>query len=156
MPTYLKTMLRSVGVPRSYFHGRTHMESCIPNNVLLFRRTTGTDLRRATFELRPHHRYVLILNLETMGSVRIDRVEVELRPGNGVLILPYQFHAFPKTRREHILWLIATFECDRSSPLEQFRGKVFRFGASVRQRLESLVKLFRSEDEESVNQILAF
>jgi AraC-like DNA-binding protein len=156
MSSHVKNLIRSLGAPRSFFHGRTHSESFVPNNILMFRRTTGVDLRRATFEMRPHHRYVLIFNLATAGAVRIDRVEAELRPGEGILILPYQFHAFPKTQREEILWLIVTFECDRPSQLEQFRGKVFRFGASVMRRLASLVKLFRSEDEESVNQILAF
>lgn len=156
MPSDIKTLVRSVAAPRSYFHGRTHAESVVPNNILIFRRTTSADLRRATFEMRPHHRYVLIFNLATAGLVRIDRSEVALRPGEGLLILPYQFHAFPKTQREEILWLIVTFECDRPSPLEHFRAKVFRFGAPVRQRLVSLVKLFRSGDEESVNQTLAF
>ena len=91
-----------------------------------------------------------------MGTVRIDRAEVEVRPGEGLLILPYQFHAFPKTRREEILWLIVTFECDRPAPLEQFRGKTFRFGAAIRRRLVSLLELYSGREEESANQILAF
>lgn len=156
MEPRFQSMVRAVGIPRSYFHGRAHVEGCTPNNILLFRRTTGTDLRRATFELRPHHRFVLIFNLATFGVVRIDRAEVELRPSEGVLILPYQFHTFPKTIREEILWLIITFECDRPSSLEEFRGKTFRFDTSIRRRLTALLKLYRSRDEESVNQILAF
>jgi AraC-like DNA-binding protein len=91
----------------------------------MFRRTTGADLRRASFELRPHHRFVLIFNLATAGVVRIDSAETKLRSGEGLLILPYQFHVFPKTQREEILWLVITFECDRPAPLEQFRGKSF-------------------------------
>ena len=152
----LQSLVRCVKTPRSYFHGRTHVESCIPNNILVFPRTTGTDLRRATFELRPHHRFVLIFNLATVGVVRVDSAQVKLRPGQGMLILPYQFHVFPETRREQILWLFVTFECDRPAPLEQFRGKVFRFGASVRQRLISFLELYRCDDGECVNQILAF
>lgn len=152
----LSSLVQAVPIPRSYFHGRTHVESCIPNNILIFRRTTGADLRRATFELRPHHRFVLIFNLTTVGIVRVDGAEVKLRPGQGMLILPYQFHAFPETRREQILWLFVTFECDRPAPLEQLRGKVFRFGASVRQRLISSLGLYRSDDGEYANQTLAF
>ncbi len=156
MPPRIQSLVRAVGIPRSYFHGRTHVAGCIPNNILLFQRTTGADLRRATFELRPHHRFVLIFNLATVGEVRIDRAEVKLRPSEGILIMPYQFHAFPKTQREAILWLIVTFECDRPAPLEQFRGKIFRFGAAIRQRLVSLLEQYLADDEESVNQILAF
>ena len=156
MPPRLECLTRVVGIPRNYFHGRTYVESCVPNNILMFRRTTGADLRRAAFELRPHHRFVLIFNLTTAGVVRIDSTETELRPGEGVLILPYQFHVFPKTQREEILWLVVTFECDRPASLEQFRGKVFRFGTSIRRRLVSLLELYGSDDEESVNQILAY
>ena len=156
MPPRLEFLTRAVGTPRNYFHGRTHAESCVPNNILVFRRTTAADLRRAAFELRPHHRFVLIFNLAATGVVRTDSTEMELRPGEGLLILPYQFHVFPKTQREEILWLIVTFECDRPAALEQFRGKVFRFGTSIRQRLVSLLELYGSDDEESVNQILAY
>lgn len=156
IPPSLESLARAVGTPRSYFHGRTHLESCVPNNILMFRRTTGADLRRAAFELRPHHRFVLIFNLATVGVVRLDSAEMELRPGEGLLILPYQFHVFPKTQREEILWLIVTFECDRPAPLEQFRDKVFRFGTPIRRRLVSLLELYRFDDEESVNQILAY
>jgi AraC-like DNA-binding protein len=121
----------------------------------MFRRTTGTDLRRATFELRPHHRYVLIFNLATVGAVRIDREQVELRPGEGILILPYQFHAFAKPQREEILWLIVTFECDRRAPLEPFRGKPFRFGVAIRRRLVSALELYATRQQESGNQMVA-
>lgn len=156
MRSRLESLSRAVGVPRSYFQGRTHVENCIPNNILIFRRTSGSDLRRATFEMRPHHRFVLIFNLATSGCVRIDRVEAKLHPGEGVLILPYQFHAFSKTQKEEILWLIMTFECDRPALLEQFRGKVFRFGAANRRRMVSLLALYGSGVDEPVNQILAF
>lgn len=155
-PSRLESLACAAGIPRSYFHGRTHAEGCIPNNILMFRRTTGSDLRRASFALRPHHRFVLIFNLATAGVVRIDSAEMRLRSGEGLLILPYQFHVFPWTQREEILWLVLTFECDRPAPLEQFRGKVFRFGSSIRRRLVSLLELYRSEDQESVNQILAY
>jgi AraC-like DNA-binding protein len=156
MPPRLESLARAVGIPRNYFHGRTHVESCVPNNVLMFRRTTGADLRRAAFELRPHHRFVLIFNLVTAGVVRIDSAEMRLRPGEGLLIFPYQFHVFPKTQREEILWLVVTFECDHPAPLERFRGNVFRFGASIRRRLVSLLELYGAGDEESANQILAY
>lgn len=116
----------------------------------------GADLRRVTFELRPHQRFVLIFNLATAGVVRIDQAEVELRPGEGVLILPYQFHTFRKTQREGILWLFITFECERTAPLEQFRGKAFRFGAAIRRRLILLLEQYDSGEAESANQILAF
>jgi AraC-like DNA-binding protein len=155
MAARLTSLARSLTTPRNYFHGHTHVETCVPNNILIFRRASGADLRRATFELRPHHRFVLIFNLKTAGTVRIDREDVELHPGEGVLILPYQFHAFPRTHHEDILWLIVTFECDRPAPLEQFRGKAFRFDSSIRSRLTASLQLYTARQQESSNQILA-
>ncbi|HEY9126420.1 MAG TPA: helix-turn-helix transcriptional regulator [Acidobacteriaceae bacterium] len=156
MAPRIQSLAQTVGVPRSYFHGRTHIERCIPNNILLFRRTSGADLRRATFELRPHHRFVLIFNLKTAGTVRMGQTEMELHPGEGVLVLPYQFHTFPKTRQEEILWLVVTFECDRPAQLERFRDKSFRFDTAIRRRLVSLLELYGKREGEAENQILAF
>jgi hypothetical protein len=98
----------------------------------------------------------LIVNLATVGVVRIDQAEVELRPGEGILILPYQFHAFPQTQRKGILWLFVTFECERTAPLKQFRCKTFRFGAAIRRRLLLLLEQYRAGEAESANQTLAF
>jgi AraC-like DNA-binding protein len=98
---------------------------------------------------------VLIFNLATEGAIRIDQERVKLRPGEGVLILPYQFHAFAKPQREEILWLIVTFECDRRAPLEHFRGTPFHFGVDIRRRLVSALELYAARQQESGNQMLA-
>jgi AraC-like DNA-binding protein len=152
----LQSLARAVGVPRNYFQGRSHAESCEPNNILLFRRTTRADLQRATFELRPHHRFVLIFNLATAGVVRIDGVPALLQPGHGLMILPFQFHTFPETAQENILWLVLTFECERPATLEDFRGKIFPLDPPARKLLASLLARYRFPDEEVTNQILAW
>ncbi len=155
MPSPLSSLARDVGVPANYFRGRSHTEICVPNNILFFRRTSRADLQRATFELRPHHRYVMIFNLATAGVVRIDAVSAQLKPGHGLMILPFQFHTFPETASEDILWLILTFESDRGSMLEEFRGKVFPLDASTHELLASLLIRYRIGDDETTNQLLA-
>jgi AraC-like DNA-binding protein len=151
----LHSLARAVGVPKNYFHGRAHAETCVPNNILIFRRTTRADLQRATFELRPHHRFVLIFNLATAGVVRIDGVPTALQPQHGLMILPFQFHTFPETDQDDILWLILTFECDQPAALEEFRGKIFPIDRVTQERLTVLLGQYRGANEEMANQVLA-
>jgi AraC-like DNA-binding protein len=151
----LHSLARAVGVPKNYFHGRTRAETCVPNNILIFRRTTRADLQRATFELRPHHRFVVIFNLATAGVVRIDGVPIALQPEQGLMILPFQFHTFPETDQDDILWLILTFECDQPAALEEFRGKIFPTDRTTRNRLTVLLGQYRAANDETTNQVLA-
>lgn len=155
MAQSLHSLARAVGVPKNYFRGRTHGECFVPNNVLIFRRTTRTDLQRATFELRPHHRFVLLLNLATTGVVRIDGASTLLQPNHGLIILPFQFHTFPETAQEKILWLVITFECEAAAAFEDFRGKVFPLDPHFLERLALVLRHYRARDEELRNQILA-
>lgn len=154
-PPSLLALARSVGVPQNYFRGRSHLESCVPNNVVMFCREARTELQRSTFELRPHHRFVVIFNLETAGVVRIDGVSRHLPPDHGLMILPFQFHTFPETEQERITWLIVTFECDRPDVLEAFRGRIFPIDAVTRGWLTSAAQRYRAASEEANNQLLA-
>src|SRR5665213_909521 len=110
IPNDLRRRAAALRVPANYFHGRGGVEVCLVENVLFFSRASRSELQRATFEMRPHHRFVLILNLRTPGVVRIDGIPTRLEPGSGLMILPFQFHTFPEVAEERLLWLILTFE----------------------------------------------
>src|SRR2546430_3470951 len=118
MTSALVRQARSLGAPRNYFHGRSYTEVCSANNILLFSRTNRQELQKATFELRPHHRCVLIFNLGTSGIVQIDGARVPLQPGTGLQILPFQAHSFPEVAADDLLWLILTFETNQLEWLE--------------------------------------
>lgn len=106
----------------------------------MFRRTTGDDLRRATFELRPHHRFVLILNLATVGVVRID------------LSVPC-FSQDPAARNslaDHY------FRVRPARAVGAVSRQSLSVGAAIRRRLASLLERYAAGEEKSFNQVLAF
>lgn len=153
MPSFLQ-QVRRLGAPRNYFHGRNYAELCMANNLILFSRTTRQELQRATFELRPHHRCVLIFNFATDGIVSIDGVRTLLQPQHGLLLLPFQAHTFPEIAAEEVLWLILTFETELLEWLEDFRGKVFPLDAATVEQLARLLALYRSPNDETSAQLL--
>ena len=140
--------------PQSYFSGRSYCDVCMVNNIIFFARNARRELQEATFESRPHHRFVVIFNLETAGVIRIDGSLFHLESGQGLMVFPFQFHSFPETAAERILWLILTFETPQPGLLEDFRGKVFSFGGDLLDEMASLVRLYKSGRGEAANQLL--
>ena len=127
---------------------------CMVNNIIFFVRNARRELQEATFELRPHHRFVAIFNLETAGTIRIDGSLRYLEPGQGLVIFPFQFHTFPETAGERIRWLFLTFEAAQPELLEDFRGKIFLFGGGLLDELASLLRLYNADGGEAANQLL--
>ncbi len=140
--------------PQSYFSGRSYCDVCMVNNIIIFSRNARRELQEATFESRPHHRFVVIFNLETAGVIRIDGSLYPLEPGHGLMIFPFQFHSFPETASERILWLVLTFETPQPELLEDFRGKIFSFGGDLLDEMASLIRLYKSDRGEAANQLL--
>ncbi len=99
-------------VPRDYFHGVRAPDLCRADNVLAFLRTERAVLHESGFTTRPHHRYVLIVNFETAGTLSIDGVSFRLHPGEAFLISPYQLHFYMDVAAAEIRWLFFTFEAE--------------------------------------------
>jgi hypothetical protein len=53
--------------PTDYFRGVTARELCRPDNVLVFKRDTRKTLQGRALRQRPHHRFILLVNLQTNG-----------------------------------------------------------------------------------------
>jgi AraC-like DNA-binding protein len=96
--------------PRDYFQGVRATELCQVDNLLVFLRTQRDVLRETGFGTRPHHRYVLILNFATAGTVNADGVAFRLHPGEAFLIAPYQLHFYTEVAAAEIRWVFFTFE----------------------------------------------
>lgn len=124
------------------------------NNVILFSRTSRHELQKATFELRPHHRCVLIFNLQTRGVVSIDGARTLLEPGHGLLVLPFQSHTFPEVAADEVLWLFVTFETKQLGSLEDFRGKVFAVDGTALGQLATLLRLYQTPGDETSSQLI--
>lgn len=129
--------------PKNYFSGSRREWYCPVDNIILFLRRTRTDLQRRTFESKPHHRFVLLLNLECPGVVNVDRHFLKLPPQHALLIHPYQFHYYPNLSRENILWLFITFETDTPQALEEFQFQVMPLSTDAMERAERILSLYQ-------------
>jgi len=98
--------------PPSYYRGADAADRIRARNAVVFLRTSRATLQQRNLSNRVHHRHVLILVLETAGRVSLDGGLFTLRPGDALLVLPYQFHHYIDLEQEALRWLFVTFELD--------------------------------------------
>jgi AraC-like DNA-binding protein len=109
----------SIPDPESYFRGLSSEQFEIPKNLIIFLRKQTREIRK---EMHFHHRFVLIVNLETSGKVVVDSRIFQFEPGKALLIFPHQFHHYLDIASSSVTWLFITFEIYDSSPLEPLRN----------------------------------
>ena len=79
--------------PTSYYAGISHSLRPRSDNLIIFQRRCREALQQQNFSNRSHYRHVLILNLETCGSV-------------------FQFHHYLNLEAEALNWLFLTFDLE--------------------------------------------
>lgn len=148
----LSTLLPS---PLRPLHGRRGAPLALPDNVICFCRRTATDLNRPQRGRALHHRFVLIFALETAATVCVDDRAIRLRPGEGLLILPFQFHDYADAAAERLRWLFVTFDQLEAGSLEALRYQPFRITPAVRRVAADLVEAYLGRlDAELVSLLL--
>ncbi len=105
----------SLPAPRNYFHGVTASVRPVSQNAIVFMRTDRASLQQKHFTNRSHHRHVLILPLDTPGSVLVDGVEIPLREREALLVLPFQFHHYIHLAGDKLRWLFVTFDLEQGA-----------------------------------------
>ncbi|MGH7995413.1 MAG: helix-turn-helix transcriptional regulator [Opitutaceae bacterium] len=128
--------------PLRPLHGRRGAPLAMPDNIICFGRRSATDLNRPQRGRALHHRFVLIFALETAATVCIDDHAVRLRPGEGLLVLPFQFHDYTDAAAEGLRWLFVTFDLLEAGPLDALRYQPFRAGDAVRRAAADLVEAY--------------
>lgn len=113
--------------PRDYFHGIQADSLCRADNVICFLRRERAVLHERGFATRPHHRFVLILNFATSGTLNVDGNGFRLHPGEAFLIAPYQLHFYMDVAAPTIRWVYFTFEAPERDPFESFLNVPIRF-----------------------------
>ena len=98
--------------PENYLAGMDAPERPRVRSPLVFLRRTKDALQQRNFANRVHHRHVLLLVLETGGQVSLEGVPLRLEPGEGLLVLPYQFHHYIALDDTRLRWLFITFEME--------------------------------------------
>lgn len=143
-----------LGAPEDYFTGRSSADVCIPSNLILFSRRTSQELQRRSFDAYPHHRFVIVFNLMTEGSVTVDGIQWRIKPEQGFVIFPYQFHYYSELSDPNIVWLILTFELQNPVVMESFRNRIIDLDASTIEQLNEILEDYRGNNSPRTNRRL--
>ena len=138
IPLSLFDKINQLSEPTDFLIGLQPATSpSVPQNVLCFYRTSGEQLDPPSRAQYHHYRYVIILNIEGIGKVFLDDDVVHFRPGEALLIRPFQFHHFDVPRRSRVCWLFITFELETPFECQFFVSQV-----ASDERTMSLVECF--------------
>jgi AraC-like DNA-binding protein len=118
----------AIPTPDNYYGGTPPFSGGLPRNVMIFNRSSFKQVGSGRSY---HYRYVLILNLETSGVVMVDNMMLNFRPGQALLIFPYQFHHFLKLEKDTMSWLFITFELNVPETLAMLRNRQVSVGETV-------------------------
>lgn len=121
----------------------------LPDNIVCFQRCSASELNRPRRGRALHHRCVLIVALRTAVTVYIDDRAVRLGAGEGVFVLPFQFHHYVNPGSEDLLWLFVTFDIADASQLEPLRFKPFPFTAALRSSMTEFLAAYQQEGRDS-------
>ena len=140
--------------PLRPLHGKRAAPLALPDNIICFCRRTATDLNRPQRGRALHHRFVLILALETAVTVAVDDRAIRLGANEGLLVLPFQFHDYIEPEREELRWLFVTFETVDAAPLQALRFRPFVVTPLVRQTASELVEAYLTRGEGDLTSLL--
>lgn len=108
----LTKWVRQLKEPENYHLGvGCDARQTFVRNVLFFSRT-DRDHFRGPVDPRSycHHRYELVVPLETEGTVFTDGHFLDIAPGQLALVHPFETHGFSRIAKKDMLWFFATFE----------------------------------------------
>lgn len=133
--------------PSSFFLGADAPGRVRTRNAILFLRSSRSSLQQRNFANRVHHRHVLILVLESAGRVSLDGEVHPLKPGNALLVLPYQFHHYIDLESESLRWLFVTFELEgEADPITELGHRVLTPQAADLSLWQNMIALWKQRE----------
>ncbi|MGB6220224.1 helix-turn-helix domain-containing protein [Haloferula sp.] len=133
------------GSPAAYFEGRVREHACALDDILLFARRDANDLQRRSAESHLHRRFVLVVCLETEGTVSVDGIPFALKPGQAHLVFPQSYHHFLKLTKPSLLWFMVTFETRESERLTKLRQRTLDLAQADLDSLFHMATCFAAE-----------
>lgn len=121
----------------------------LPNNLLCFQRCSAAELNRPRRGRALHHRCVLILALRTGVTIQLDDRAILLEGGEGLLVLPFQFHHYVEPEAEKIQWMFVTFDMGDMRRFEPLRFRPFPLTAEIQALAAELATAYLQEGPES-------
>jgi AraC-like DNA-binding protein len=152
-PSTLETLVTRLPQSTHQVVGRRTGVIELPDNIVCFQRRSASELNRPGRGRALHHRCVLIMALRTAVAVCVDDRVVRLKAGEGLLVLPFQFHHYMDAERDSLCWCFVTFDLTHAERLESLRFRPFRLTPPTRAMLTELLEAF--EDEGSDSHLLA-
>jgi AraC-like DNA-binding protein len=140
--------------PLRPLHGKRAAPLALPDNIICFCRRSATDLNRPQRGRALHHRFVLIIALETPVTVAVDDRAIRLHPNEGLLVLPFQFHDYVEPADEALRWLFITFETIDAAPLQTLRFRPFVLSQVARQTCAEMIEAYLTRGEADLTSLL--
>lgn len=95
-----------------------------PGNIIVFTRSSISEIRSGSAASFLHHRFVLLMNISGKGTVCIDDKHFPLESGQALLIFPYQVHFYLDLSGAPFEWLFITFESPHSQWFENLKFRI--------------------------------
>lgn len=150
----LERLSKLLPSPLRPLHGKRSAPLSLPDNIICFCRRTATDLNRPQRGRALHHRFVLILALETAVTVAVDDRAIRLNSNEGLLVFPFQFHDYMQPAQENLTWLFVTFDMIDTEMVESLRFRPFVVTPLVRQTCGELVEAYLTRGEADLTSLL--
>jgi AraC-like DNA-binding protein len=146
----LADLSSTIDTPQDYFLGYEQSALIIPKRVLLFSRQTTTTLRQRSLEYKSHHRFVLVIPIQTNGEINLDHAVFKLSLEHALLVFPFQFHFYGKLDHEQLNWLFITFEGVKATDIHVLRDRRLHLDELSQNLLLEVPKLWKNRDKPNV------
>ena len=151
---HLEKLTALLPSPLRPLHGKRGAPLALPDNIICFCRRSATDLNRPQRGRALHHRYVLILALQTAVTVAVDDRAIRINAGEGLLVLPFQFHDYIQPDQEDLKWIFITFDLIDGVSLQPLRFRPFVMTPSVRHTASELIEAYLTRGEADLTSLL--
>lgn len=142
-PDHMVERLESVADPPNFYHGLADRSRFSTQSAVVFLQRSRAALQRAKISNRSHHRHVFLFVVRSAGVVGLDGSHLRIKPGEALLIRPFQLHSFPAVDASDIRWLFVTFEVERGGEkLQELDHRIIRTGTETRDVICRLLQLW--------------
>jgi len=150
----LERLVRLLPLPLRPLHGQRSTELAMPDGIVCFYHRSAREMNRPAEGRALHHRYVLIMALETSVTVCVDERAIRLHAGEGLLILPFQFHNYIQPTQDKITWMFVTFEMADGRSLEPLRFRIFALSPLLRQLIAELLRAYLTPNQDDATIVI--
>ncbi len=150
----LETLVRMLPLPLRPLHGQHAPDLAMPDSIVCFYHRSAKEMNRPPEGRALHHRYVLILALETSVMVCVDDHAIRLHAGEGLLVLPFQFHNYIQPAKDKITWMFVTFEMADGRSMEVLRFRIFKLSPVIRRLVHELLNAYLTPKQEEITIVI--